>query len=216
MRQIQPDLWETDVESPFPGLTTHAYLLTHVDGNVLFYNTGHQHEIDSLAELGGVALHFLSHRDELGESINQIAERFGARLGAHLLEREDVSRVRRPDILFEAREILHGGIEVIPTPGHSPGSTCFLVHAAGGRQYLFTGDTLYLAGEDTWKPGLLPGSDGPTLRESLMVLRELAPDLVMSSAFVGEAGFREIPAGEWPLHVDAALARLDRALGKAS
>lgn len=28
MKQIQPDLWETEVESPFPGLTTHAYLLT--------------------------------------------------------------------------------------------------------------------------------------------------------------------------------------------
>ena len=36
MRQIQTDLWETDVDSPFPGLTTHAYLLTRDDGNVLF------------------------------------------------------------------------------------------------------------------------------------------------------------------------------------
>ncbi|MEO9587961.1 MULTISPECIES: hypothetical protein [Marinobacter] len=55
MRQIQTDVWETDVESPFPGLTTHAYLLTRDDGNVLFYNTGHHHEIDRMAELGGVA-----------------------------------------------------------------------------------------------------------------------------------------------------------------
>ncbi len=60
MKQIFPDLWQTEVESPFPGLTTHAYLLTRKQGNVLFYNTGHVHEIDAMAELGGVDWHFLS------------------------------------------------------------------------------------------------------------------------------------------------------------
>ena len=35
MRQIRSDLWETRVDSPFPGLTTHAYLWTGgPDGNV--------------------------------------------------------------------------------------------------------------------------------------------------------------------------------------
>lgn len=53
MKQIQADLWETAVESPFPGLTTHAYLLQRRDGNVLFYNTGHAQEIDAIAPLGG-------------------------------------------------------------------------------------------------------------------------------------------------------------------
>lgn len=81
MRQIQSDLWETDVENPFPGLTTHAYLLTRHDGNVLFYNTGHQHEIERMTDLGGVAYHLLSHQDELGDTINTIHQRFGARLG---------------------------------------------------------------------------------------------------------------------------------------
>ncbi|WP_151702437.1 hypothetical protein [Nitrincola alkalilacustris] len=49
MRQVQTDLWETEVESPFPGLTTHAYLLIRDEGNVLFYNTGHLHEIDRVS-----------------------------------------------------------------------------------------------------------------------------------------------------------------------
>jgi hypothetical protein len=40
MRQVQPDLWETEVESPFPGLTTHAYLYQRVQGNVLFEEFG--------------------------------------------------------------------------------------------------------------------------------------------------------------------------------
>ena len=40
MRQLRPDLWETRADSPFPGLTTHAYLWTGgPSGNVLFYST---------------------------------------------------------------------------------------------------------------------------------------------------------------------------------
>ncbi len=36
MRQVLADLWETGTDSPFPGLTTHAYLWT--SGNRLFYS----------------------------------------------------------------------------------------------------------------------------------------------------------------------------------
>jgi hypothetical protein len=89
MRQVQPDVWETDVETPFPGLTTHAYLLIRNQGNVLFYNTGHLHEIDKMAELGGVAYQYLSHRDELGKSLNEIRRRFGTQLGGHSREQPE-------------------------------------------------------------------------------------------------------------------------------
>jgi hydroxyacylglutathione hydrolase len=207
VKQVQDDLWETETESPFPGLTTHAYLLTRADGNVLFYNTGLRHEIERMAELGGVAYQFLSHRDELGDTINLLRERFGTRLGGHIGEQAEFARVRTPDILFGAREILLGNIEVIPTPGHTPGSTCFLVHAPGDRRYLFTGDTLYLGEDGTWKPGLLPFSDRDALAESLETLRTLEPDVVFSSAFGGESGFQEI-RGRWSDHVGKALGSL--------
>lgn len=209
MRQIQPDLWETTVERPLPGLTTHAYLLTHETGNVLFYNTGLAGEIEQLAALGGVARHYLSHRDELGESINTIRDRYGALLGGHAREQEEFARIRRPDILFERREVHVDRIEVIPTPGHTPGSTCFFVRSADGRSYLFTGDTLWLAGGGRWKAGYLSGiSDRGALRASLLTLRELRPDLVVSSAFAGETGFMEMSPDAWPGHVEQALAQL--------
>ena len=207
MKQVQDDIWETETESPFPGLTTHAYLLTRTDGNVLFYNTGHHHEIERMAELGGVAFQFLSHRDELGDTINLLRERFGTQLGGPVREQAEFARVRTPDILFEAREMLLGNIEVIPTPGHTPGSTCFLVDSPGGRHYLFTGDTLYLGEDGTWRPGLLPFSDRDALAESLETLRTLEPDVVFSSAFGGETGFQEI-RGRWSDHVAKALAAL--------
>lgn len=209
MKQIRADLWETDVESPFPGLTTHAYLLIRDEGNILFYNTGHAHELERMAELGGVAYQFLSHRDELGESLNSIAERFGARLGGHMAEREDFARFRIPDILFDRRERLLDIVEVIPVPGHSPGSTCFLVNSPTGKRYLFTGDTIYRGRGGVWRAGFIPGlhqaEHRAPLASSLRRLRDLEPDLVLSSAFGGEQGYEEMDEGQWQGHVDRAI-----------
>lgn len=212
MKQIQPDLWETSVESPFEGLTVHAYLLTRDDGNVLFYNTGLAEDLDWMAELGGVAYQYLSHLDEVGPSLNRIHERFGTRLVGHEAERDDFAKVRVPDILFNQRETHLGHIEVIPTPGHSPGSTCFLVTAPSGKRYLFTGDTIYRSGDDSWSAGFIPGytkeSSRPVLAESLRSLRDLKPDIVLSSAFSGESGYQEVTGGQWAAYVDRAIDKL--------
>jgi len=217
MKQILTDVWETAVESPFPGLTTHAYLLTRKDGNVLFYNTGNRNEIDAMADLGGVAYQFLSHEDEVGETLNDIAERFNAKLASHKKERESVARIREPDILFQQQETLLGNIEVLPTPGHSPGSTCFLVHSPQEKHYLFTGDTLFSNGKGGWSAGFIPGhttpEDGRVLLETLSFLRTLEPDVVFGSAFAGDTGYQEMPPGEWAEKVDQASVALQTRLG---
>ena len=62
-------------------------------------------------------------------------------------------------------------IEIIPTPGHSPGGVCFLV---GHR--LFTGDTLFKGGVGRVD---LPGGDREVLRDSLGVLARLDPNTVV-------------------------------------
>lgn len=209
MKQIHPDLWQTEMENPAPGLTTHAYLLTRDDGNVLFYNTGHRHEIDKMAELGGVAYQYLSHQDELGETLNYVRERFNARLGGHLNEQAKFARIRSPDILFDKRQMHLGNVEVIPTPGHSPGSTSFLVESPLGKRYLFTGDTLYLNKDHVWQAGFITGySQQDDLIGSLKILRELEPDMVISSAFAGDPGYKEMARTGWRSHVDLALEKL--------
>lgn len=212
MKQVQPDIWETESYSPFSGLTTHAYLLTRPDGNVLFYNTGHAEELDEIARLGGVAWQYLSHRDELGDNLHAIAERFGTKLVGHEAERAAWSKVRAPDQTYDRREVHLGNIEVIPTPGHSPGSTCFLVASPAGKTYLFTGDTLFLVKDKYWRAGFIDGvhteKDRPVLAESLKLLRELRPDVVFGSAYVGDKGYQEVSADSWPDMVDAALSRL--------
>lgn len=212
MRQVRPDLWETESFSPFEGLKTHAYLLTRPDGNVLFYNTGHVKELDEMARLGGVSWQYLSHKDELGDTLNTIAERFGSKLVGHRAEKAAWSKVRAPDQVYDHREIHLGNIEVIPTPGHSPGSTCFLVASPTGKHYLFTGDTLFLDRDNCWRAGFIEGfseeEDKVELAESLRLLRRLQPDLVFGSAYTGDEGFEDVSDGSWPEKVDEALRRL--------
>jgi len=212
MKQVQPDIWETESFSPFAGLKTHAYLLTRHDGNVLFYNTGHLGELDAMARLGGVTWQYLSHKDELGDTLNAIAERFGSKLAGHRAEQAAWSAVRAPDLVYDRRAMHLGNIEVIPTPGHSAGSTCFLVSSPTGKTYLFTGDTLFLDTDQRWRAGFIDGvhgeDDRPVLADSLRLLRDLRPDVVFGSAYTGETGFEDVSDGSWPDKVNAALLRL--------
>lgn len=210
MRQVLSDVWETATENPFPGLTTHSYLLTRPGGNLLFYNTSNIDEIGNLSDLGGVAYQFISHQDEIGEGINAIYDRYKAKLVGHAAELESYRSVREPDILIRSRETYLGSIEVIPTPGHTPGSTCFLATAEEGRQYLFTGDTIYRNG-GRWSAGYIKGySEREPLIESLRLLAELEPDVVFSSAFAGPAGFQELTPAAWRRYVEDAIVDLGK------
>jgi glyoxylase-like metal-dependent hydrolase (beta-lactamase superfamily II) len=68
-----------------------------------------------------------------------------------------------------------GGFEVkvIATPGHTPGSLCYLVKL-GGDQILASGDTLFAQSVGRTD---LPGGDERRLMESIMKLAELPDDL---------------------------------------
>lgn len=211
MQQIYPDLWQSLIEHPFeeaPQVTTHAYLLTRPKGNVLFYNSSHLLEdADQIEALGGVAYQFLSHRDEITPALADLREHFGAKLGIHTREAEEVRAVSPLDLVFDARETWFDDIEVIPTPGHSPGSTSFLYASPHGRTYLFTGDTIF-ASEQGWETYLIPGSNRADLVNSLKLLRGLKPDVVISSAAVSPDGVREVTSAQWRKAVDAALEEL--------
>jgi len=212
MKQVLEDLWETQTDSPFPGLTTHAYLWT--PKNVLFYSTATDAQFDELGELGGVKDQYLSHRDEAGPMLKRIAERFRSTLHAGKADLSDIATHAHVDVPSAGRYTDYNGIEIIPTPGHSPGSVCYLVHGAQGR-YLFTGDTLFRNPEGRWWAGYIEGfhqpADADTIAESLRVLAELSPDIVISSAFQGDSAVHRIAPGQWRGHVAHAIAGLPSA-----
>ena len=73
-------------------------------------------------------------------------------------------------------------LECIATPGHSPGSICFLF-TIEGRRALFSGDTIQfcpVAGQTGWISLLnCPGTDLEAYRESVQSLSGLAVDVLL-------------------------------------
>ncbi|MBV9458876.1 MAG: MBL fold metallo-hydrolase [Bradyrhizobium sp.] len=202
MKQIFPDLWQTRAEHPFAGVTSHAYLLVRDTGNILLYSSGLRDEYQNIKELGGVAHQYLSHRDEAGPALAEIKEQFSAKLWCHRLEEPSISKFARVDNQFDKREVVNG-IEVIPTPGHTDGSVCFLVRSQHGKTYLFTGDTIYQE-NGAWETRVngYAGGSKSDLKSSLMLLRDLGPAVVFSSASVGSVAFKEVSSQEWQSDID--------------
>ncbi len=210
MRPIRTDLWEARVDRPYPGLTTHAYLWSGGPyGNVLFYGTQTDADFDAMEGLGGVAHQYLSHRDEAGSMLSRIQDRFGARLHAPAAELLEIGQHAQVHVPLASRHVDGNGIEVIPTPGHSPGSTSYLVPGANGQGYLFTGDTIMLGADGDWVAGHIPPiSEAGPLADSLRLLGTLRPDLVISSAFPGETAVHVPGGGHWAECVQQACSRL--------
>ena len=213
LTQIRDDLWETQGESPFPHLTTHAYLWTGgADGNVLFYSTVSDRDFDEIDRLGGVAHQYLSHHDEAGPTVRAAQTRFGARLHAGRGDHRKVGKFSDDVTWIETRSVDHTGVEVLPTPGHTPGSTCYLTQGVAGEQYLFVGDTLYLDDDGGWKAGNLGFSNARALAASLELLASLQPDLVITSAAPTGVAVHNMhtPPITWTSTINEALASLQR------
>ena len=203
MEKVLSDLWQTRTDSPFPGLTTHAFLWT--GRNALFYSTATDADFSELEDLGGISDQYLSHRDEAGPMLTKIADHFDSTLHAPAAELLEIGQHAHVDVPLGSRHVDVNGVEIIPTPGHSPGSTCYLVNGAEGA-YLFTGDTLVYGDAGNWWAGYIPGiGDADALADSLRLLRTLNPDVVISSAFQGDSAVHRIQPGRWTDHIDEAL-----------
>lgn len=210
MKQLYDDLWQTEVFHPFPGLSTHAYFLRCEDGNVLFYNTSYDYEIQHIADLGGIKYQYLSHRDEVGHSLPVIKERFRSDLCCGLRELPAIESWCDVDKVFSNREKHFAGIEVIPTPGHTQGSISFVYEAPNGLTYLFTGDTLF-QGRDGWETLFFTnaGGNASELADSLRVYRDISPNVVISSGSTsGSRPLVEVDPAEWIESIDEVISRL--------
>ena len=208
MKQLQEDLWQSTIHS-LGTLNTHAYFLRRPEGNVLFYNTGNDDDLEKIAELGGIQFQLLSHRDESGPSLNRIKDLFSSKLCCSALEAPIVGKDAPVDITFQVEDHHLGDVEIIHTPGHTDGSICFFYKSPYGKSYLFTGDTIFQS-DGKWAIFVLPQSGGSeaALAESLLRLRALHPDIVMSSACVGDVSVVEVTGDEWAQVIDDNVRRL--------
>jgi len=111
-----------------------------------------------------------------------------------LIHEADAPFVDVPVTTFSAADSLDD-FQLIPIPGHTPGATAFLWNG-----YLFTGDSLWLDGED-WIAAVLGDSDRAAYIDSLERLKAVEFDYLVPWGASAD--------GPWFSAADDRVARLD-------
>ena len=192
-------------------LEARSYLLEREAGNLLVYGAGPvEPEADAVAALGGIDRQYLNHRHEASAAGDRIREAFGAPVVCHREEAPAVAEACEVGDTFSRRHRVGGDFEVIPTPGHTSGSTVFLWET-GGHRCLFSGDTIFLRGGD-WVAALLDGvSDRGQYLASLELIRELDFDLLVPGiAPVGQPSFAFVDRPQASSRIGAIIDRLGK------
>ena len=115
-----------------------SYFIQHPDGNWLIDSPRYmKHLVDAIERMGGLRYVFLTHEDDVADAA-QYATRFGAR---RIIHRADADAMPDAEWIVEGVETvrLASQFELIPVPGHTPGSSALLY----GSRFLFSGDHLW-------------------------------------------------------------------------
>ena len=115
----------------------HSWLVVRPDGNLLVDSPRFAGPlVRRIEEMGGVRNLLLTHQDDVADHA-KFRERFGCERVIHVA---DAGAVRGAERIIDGQEPveLEPGLVAIPVPGHTRGSTVFLLD----ETYLFTGDHL--------------------------------------------------------------------------
>jgi glyoxylase-like metal-dependent hydrolase (beta-lactamase superfamily II) len=155
-------------------LDIRAFVLRRERGNLLIYSvTGLESEAAAIESLGGISRHYLNHRHESMFASDWVT----APLFVHENERPQVARSYHVRGTFSKRHMRDDDLEVIPTPGHTSGTTTYLWDS-GKHRMLFTGDTVFLS-DGEWVAAVLDSSDREAYIASLELIRELDFDVLV-------------------------------------
>jgi glyoxylase-like metal-dependent hydrolase (beta-lactamase superfamily II) len=145
-----------------------------------------QAEADGMKVVGALVTHY--HQDHVGgsifgmeiEGVARLLERAPMPIYVNELEAEGTRRVTgasASDLVAKSGgDVIELGplrVRLLHTPGHTPGSQCFLVEEAGQPGRLVSGDTLFLGSCGRVD---LPGSDPEEMYRSLNEKLKRLPD----------------------------------------
>ena len=193
-----------------PSIRIRAFLLQRAPGNLLLYSAGTvADDAGAIAELGGIARHYLNHWHEAAFGGGDLVARLEAPLFCHAAERAEVAKTAPVAGTFATRHMQGDDLEVIPIPGHTAGATAYLWNSRGGR-CLFTGDSLYLR-DGEWVAAVLESSDRAAYIRGLELLRELEFDLLVPWAASAEGPSHAVTdQADARRRIDEVLARVRR------
>ena len=181
-----------------------AFLLERPNGNPIVYNApGLAAAASEIQAHGGATRQLINHAHEA---------MFGSQgldIGVFVGERDRHATAHSLTIAgtFSERHTLDDDFEVIPTPGHTPGTTSFLWDS-GRHRFLFTGDTLWIE-HRAWRVTVLGESDRAAYLHSLALLRDLEFDvLVPWAATAGEPYIDVVSHAQAQQRLDAIIERV--------
>ena len=156
--------------------------LAIADIDLIICTHGHPDHLEAVQMFKGSNTLFTLHEIEW-QWIDTVGRPMGAALGI------DIDAIK-PDFFLQEGDLSLADIEmqVIHTPGHSPGSVCLYW---SDQKVLFTGDVVF-------KEGLgrtdLPGGDGAKLKASIKRLAELDVEWLLSGHGDVISGAKEVKA----------------------
>ena len=161
--------------APLPflsGIVVRSFVLEREQGNIIIYNSpGITIARSEILELGRPDRLMINHWHEAMYD----APDLDVPIYVH---ENDRAQTKLPIAgTFSKREKVADDLEVIPTPGHTPGTTMFLWDN-GEHRLLFSGNAIWVQGGE-WKAVLLGASDRETYLASLSLLMELAFDMLV-------------------------------------
>lgn len=119
-----------------------SWLIVRPEGNVLVDSPRFAAPlVKRIDELGGVRFMFLTHRDDVVDHA-KFAERFHCERILHEADLDSGTREVERVITGEEPVALADDLLLIPTPGHTEGSSCLLHGKSGRETHLFSGDHL--------------------------------------------------------------------------
>ncbi|MDA2812335.1 MBL fold metallo-hydrolase [Nocardiopsis sp. RSe5-2] len=182
-----------------------AFLLERDHGNVIVYNApGITSAAQGVRALGGATRLLVNHGHE---------EMYGrpdldVPVYVHERDRGQVAGTLPVAGTFTGRRMIDDDLEVIPTPGHTPGSTAYLWDN-GAHRFLFTGDSIWVdRGE--WSAVVLDPGQRARYVESLALMRDLDFDvLVPWGATKGEPYVEEVTRAQARERIGAIISRVE-------
>lgn len=178
----------TSLESPIEGLRAtpptrlpyqanvlvRSFLLERANGNTIVYNSpGVSSAATDIRALGGAARLLINH----GHEAMYGAPDLDAPVFVHERDRAETARSMTIAGVFNRRQMIADDLEVIPTPGHTPGTTSYLWDN-GSHRFLFTGDFVWIQ-DGEWKAVVLASSNRAHYLNSLALVRELDFDVLV-------------------------------------
>jgi glyoxylase-like metal-dependent hydrolase (beta-lactamase superfamily II) len=186
-----------------------SFVLERPQGNVIVYNSpALTQAADEVRALGEPTQLVINHCHEAMYG----PPRLDVPVFVHERDRAETANGLPVSGTFTRRQTIDDDLEVIPTPGHTPGATSYLWDS-GTHRFLFTGDSLWVEHGD-WKAVVLSSSDRAASLDSLRLIRDLAFDvLVPWVAMTGEPFVHLVSQEDARRRIDTVIARVEAGSG---